>query len=148
MHYVNLIKEMNDLKKMFPFFSVKTPNPHPNTCHIRIVFPHTNLLTISLLETVGVSKLLGCPAAVCCLGELEVKIPEDCLHTALLFFRSNSHLVDVWRNKLFKSLFRPDSNPPQSHAERFSSISIATWNCYGLHNSIPYTPVKHTCRRY
>ena len=139
---INLIKnDVNDLKRDISLlFRQKTPSIVPSTCHICIVFPETNPITVPLLDTEGVSKLLGCPAlSVVKVNRhtFKVKIPKVCLHTALLSSSSISHSVRVWRNKLSKPFHMPTASPPQSQVTQVSSVSIVTWNCRGLHNSVP-----------
>ena len=71
---------------------------------------------------------------------LKTKIPKECPHTALLSSSSVSHHVSIWRNKLLKPFHLDSSqkNITNSHTDRPDSISIATCNCHGLRNSIPY----------
>jgi len=136
---VNLLKkDVDDLKRdVSLLFCQKPSTPVPSTCHICIIFPHGN----PSLETDIISELIGCPALSVVrinVKTLKVKILKECLHRALLSSNSNSHLVKVWRSKSPGLPSTLHSHLPQSHVDRPSTVSIATWNCRGLHNATPY----------
>lgn len=143
---INALKdEVKNLKKdVSTLLRLRTAVPHvPSTCHIRIVLSYSTPLSVSLLETDGVSLLLGCPALSVVkinASTLKVKIPKECLHTALLSSSSNSHHVTIWRKSHLYPLNRPrGSNTTQTGVTaQCAPIKIVTWNCRGLHNSIPY----------
>ena len=67
---------------------------------------------------------------------IKVKIPKPCLHSALQSSDSTSHLVYVWKNNVPRLVTTTPST--SSSLRQTDTIQIATWNCRGLHNSIPY----------
>ena len=70
---------------------------------------------------------------------IKTKIPKSCLYKAMQSSDPTSHLVYVWKNRTSQpSTTNSSSLPSQKLSD---SIQIATWNCRGLHNSIPY--IKH-----
>ena len=106
---INLLKNhVNDLRKDIAILHRRNHPPSvPSTCHIRIILPGTNPISAVLLETDGVSNLLGCPALTVVkisVNTLKVKIPKECLYTALLSSQHDSHLVHIWKNKLVKPI--------------------------------------------
>ncbi len=138
---INLLRnEVKDLKKDISLLHrQKQSTSVPSTCHIKVSFPHSVLPLPP--DPVKVSNLLGCP--VLCISRvgpcsLKVKIPKECLHNALTSSEPNSHLVHVWRNRIYRPHISspPPPTPPQQSC--IESIRIASWNCRGLHNSIPY----------
>ena len=136
---INLLKkDLDDLKRNVSLLFRQKPSPPvPSTCHICIIFPHRN----PSLESDNISELIGCPALSVVrinIKTLKVKIYKECLHKALLSSNSNSHLVKIWRSKSSGPPPTLHSHSTQSRVDRPSTISIASWNCRGLHNAIPY----------
>ena len=138
---INLLRnEVKDLKKDISLLHhQKQSTSVPSTCHIKVSFPHHAPPLPPDPDLV--KSLLGCP--VLCVSRvgptsLKVKIPKECLHNAITSSRSNSHMVHVWKNRISRP--NSSSHPPQTPLQFSSieSISIASWNCRGLHNSIPY----------
>ena len=138
---INLLRnEVKDLKKDISLLHhQKQSTSVPSTCHIKVSFPHHAPPLPPDPDLV--KSLLGCP--VLCVSRvgptsLKVKIPKECLHNAITSSRSNSHMVYVWKNRISRP--NSSSHPPQTPLQFSSieSISIASWNCRGLHNSIPY----------
>ena len=70
---------------------------------------------------------------------IKVKIPKPCLHSALQSSDSSSDLVYVWKNHVPRLATTTPST--SSSLRQTDTIQIATWNCRGLHNSVPY--IKH-----
>ena len=144
---INHLKdEIKDLKKDIAILhrqSSQTPTV-PSTCHIRILFPTSNSCVIIESDLGSVGNLLGCPVlSVTKIRSniLKVKIPKECLHTAILSSRSDSHSVNIWRNNPKKPTQMPQASVLHSKTQLTSKLSICTWNCRGLHNSIPYIKV-------
>ena len=141
---INLLKkDLDDLKRNVSLLFRQKPSPPvPSTCHICIIFPHRNPSLESItLESDNISELIGCPALSVVrinIKTLKVKIYKECLHKALLSSNSNSHLVKIWRSKSSGPPPTLHSHSTQSRVDRPSTISIASWNCRGLHNAIPY----------
>ena len=107
-----------------------------DSCHVKMFFPNSNTL---VLEPAAVSNLLGCPSmqvTKISSKSIKVKIPKSCLHKAMESSHSSFHLVYVWKNR--------DGRPPANRSislpaqQPTNTVKIATWNCRGLHNSIPY----------
>ena len=140
---INLLKNhVNDLRKDIAILHRRNHPPSvPSTCHIRIIFPGTNPISAVLLETDGVSNLLGCPALTVVkisVNTLKVKIPKECLYTALLSSQRDSHLVHIWKNKLVKPISTSQAPHHKSVFPTSPNLTICSWNCRGLHNSLPY----------
>ena len=91
---------------------------------------------------VEVSGLLGCPVLLVSpisAKSIKVKIPKISLFDSLQSSDPTSHLVYAWKNRVTRHPTTSSHPPPSS--QHLHSIQIATWNCRGLHNSIPY--IKH-----
>ena len=72
-------------------------------------------------------------------SSLKVKINKECLFNAIKSSSSSSHLVQVWKNKVFKNSSLPtSSNLTSSSSSMGRFLSIGTWNCRGIHTSTPY----------
>ena len=67
----------------------------------------------------------------------KVKIPRDC--EALASASSHSHFVRIWQSNRSHSN-SPHFMPQNNHniAESVETLKIVSWNCRGLHNSVPY----------
>ena len=88
---------------------------------------------------VAVSNLLGCPILLVTRispKSIKTKIPKSCLYKAMQSSAPTSHLVYVWKNRTSRPSTNNSSSLPSQKLS--DSIQIATWNCRGLHNSIPY----------
>ena len=147
--YSSLMKEVNLLRSDVDSFkrdvSFLNNNCQPqqstafDTCHIKVYFPgHASLV----LNPLQVSSLLGCPAlrvAQISAKSIKVKIPKISLYACLQSFDPASHIVYIWKNHIPAP--SENSRHHSSPSQRLDSIQITTWNCRGLHNSIPF--IKH-----
>ena len=136
---LNLLKNaVSDLEKSVSFLTKRSlPSTPPNFCHVRVVFPNPSCLSI---DTTYLSALLGCPilATLRVGSSLKVKSHKECLFNAIQSSSASSHLVQVWKNKHCNRT--PPSIPPQltsNSASMGHSLSLATWNCRGIRNSVP-----------
>ena len=66
-----------------------------------------------------------------------MKIPRNCLYNALQSSNPVSHLVNIWKSHIpCATVFtKPSSQTLTPHT---GSISIASWNCRGLHTYIQH----------
>ena len=111
----------------------------PNSCHVCVTFPsHTSPIPCN---DGSISSLLGCPIlSLSRVGTstLKVKIHKECLHRALSSGNIASHFVKIWRHKPVKQRRVTCPTSPTTCVAESISLSLVTWNCRGLHNSIPY----------
>ena len=141
---INLLKDdikglKSELSLLHRHCESSSSSSLPSFCHVRVLFTASNCPPFSNVSSV--SALLGCPALqVTKVSDfsLKVKIPKECLHSALLSGNINSHHVQVWRHfsKVPSHSTKLCTSVPTRKS--LSSLSIATWNCRGLNNSIPY----------
>ena len=137
---LNLLKNaVSDLKKSVTSLSKHSlPSTPPNFCHVRVVFPNPSSLTIDIAS---LSALLGCPvlATLKVGSSLKAKIHKECLFNAIQSSSASSHLVQVWKNKHCNRAPTPiPSQPTSSSAYMGHTLSLGTWNCRGIRNSVPY----------
>ena len=140
--YSTMKKELNSLKEevrslkkdLSALHRTKNSSRAVSTCHI-YVRPF-----LPITSEADLPSIIKCPTlnATKVGFSWKVKIPRDCLHTALSSASPDSHYVRIWRNnaKAQAPLHMPQNHPTQS--ELFDSLSIAAWNCRGIHTSIPY----------
>ena len=143
MKEVNMLRsDVEGLKREVSFLTRNNQSPPASaldTCHVKVYFPGP---TSPVQTPVEVSGLLGCPVLLVSpisAKSIKVKIPKISLFDSLQSSDPTSHLVYAWKNRVTRHPMTSSHPPPSS--QHLHSIQIATWNCRGLHNSIPY--IKH-----
>ena len=136
---MNLLRnDVEILKQEISRLHRNQPPTAIDSCHVKVFFPSPNTL---VFEPAAVSNLLGCPSMQVTRispKSIKVNIPKSCLYKAMQSSNPASHFVYVWKNRTSHPTTRDISLPAQQPC---NSINIATWNCRGLHSSIPY--IKH-----
>ena len=143
-----LRSDVEDLKKEISFLTHNNQSQPASasaldTCHVKVYFPGS---TSHVQSPVEVSRLLGCPVLLVSpisAKSIKVKIPKISLFDSLQSSDPTSHLVYVWKNRVTRHPTTSSHPPPSS--QHLDSIQIATWNCRGLYNSIPY--INHLLSR-
>ena len=137
---INLLRnEVNALKiDVGALHRQKQPTSVPSTCHIKVSFPSP--VSSATADPCVMGNLLNCPVlhvTRITVSSFKVKILRNCLYNALQSSNPVSHLVNIWKSHIpHAAVFtKPSSQTLTPHT---GSISIASWNCRGFHNSIPY----------
>ena len=136
---LNLLREdvINLKRDIVALHREKQSSTVPSTCHIKVYFPHSVTPPSTDSE---VSQLLSCSVVRVTRVSpfsLKVKIPRVCLFNALQSSAPNSHLVHIGKNHVPRTSSSMHI-PMQVQSSNQNSICVASWNCRGLHNSIPY----------
>ena len=136
---INLLREdVNHLKKdIRVLHSQSQSSIVPNTCHVKLLLFDSAILPSTNAE---VSNLLGCVVVnITRVSRLsfKVNIPRSCLFDALQSSAPNSYNVHIWNNHV-SNVPATVHSPMQLSPARKKSICVASWNCCGFHNSIPY----------
>ena len=134
MKELNQLKDIvKELKKSVALLSNKSlQSTPPNFCHVRVILHNPSYITI---DNASLSDLLGCPIinSLRVGSSLKVKIPKECLYTAIQSSSASSHLVQVWKNKHCSHTTAPSTQKPTSTLISMGhSLSIGTWNCRGI----------------
>ena len=140
--YATMKKELNSLKEevrslkkdLSALHRTKNSSRAVSACHI-YVRPF-----LPITSEADLSSIIKCPtlSATKVGFSWKVKIPRDCLYTALSSASPHSHYVRIWKNNAKKqaSLHMPQNYYTQS--ELSDSLNIVAWNCRGIRTSIPY----------
>ena len=113
----------------------KSPPKAISACHINV-----RPRSMSTSEQ-DLPNILGCPVlSASRVGHSwKVKIPRDHLYNALSSASPVSHSVHIWKNRNDNnSVHQLLVSPPSSVPQACGTLKVVSWNCRGLHNSVPY----------